>query len=158
MVQHVAEGFVHAFDERGIAAGGRGVGGIGIMGGEAAVRLERVVDRVVGQVQEEGFSGRDGRIHLRQGFQGQGLRQESLRPMVFVQPRHGPGTDAPDQSVAVLAQVAAGFADGGTGYIDLEPQVQRVLSFAVEGSEMPLAYVDGPVPGRLQDAGEGGIV
>ena len=128
------------------------------MGGKPPVRLEGIMDGIMRQIQEERLSGGNGRIDLRQGLQGQCLRQERLRPVVFLQPWYGPGTDAPDEPIAVFAQIAAGLADGGAGHIDLETQVPRIRAFALERSEMSLAHMDGPVAGRLQDAGERDVV
>ena len=158
MVHHIPQGLVHALDEGGIAAGGLAVRSILIMSNEALVDLEGIVHGVVRQVQEERLLCGDGRIHLREGFQGQCFREESVGAVVLLQTGHGARARPAEEAVAVLAQVAAGLADGRAGDIDLEPEVPRVLAGMPERSEMALAYVDGPVAGFPQEAGEGDVV
>ena len=81
------------------------------------------MDGVVRQVQEERLLRGHGRIDLREGFQGQCFREESVGAVVFVQSGHGAGARAAEEAVAVLAEVAAGFADGRAGDVDVESEV-----------------------------------
>ena len=158
MVHHVPQGLVHALDERGVSAGGLAVRSILIMSDKALVNLEGIMYGVVGKIQEERLLCGDGRIDLRKGFQGQCFREESLGAVIFLQPGHGAGARAAEEAVAVLAQVAAGFADGRAGDVDVEPEVQRILARMPERREMALAHVDGPVTGLLQEPRESDVV
>ena len=158
MVHHVPQGLVHALDERGVSAGGLAVRSILIMSDKALVNLEGIMYGVVGKVQEERLFRGYGRIDLRKGFQGQCFREESLGAVIFLQPGHGAGARAAEEAVAVLAQVAAGFADGRAGDVDVEPEVPWVFTRMPERREMALAHVDGPITGLLQEAGESDVV
>ena len=96
MVEDIPQGLVHALDERGVSTGGDSFallgmtrGSVLVMGNEALVNLEGIVHGVVRQVQEERLLRGDGRIDLREGFQGQCFREESVGAVVFLQPGHG---------------------------------------------------------------------
>ena len=79
--------------------------------------------------------------HLLLGPDCQCIGQEHVVLEKFLQPRHCPRARSPVQAVTVPAIVAARLTYRTTGDIDIETQVQRVLTLAAERSEMSLAHV-----------------
>ena len=71
--------------------------------------------------------------------------------MVFVQPRYGSGLVPADFAIAPLSVIAARLAYGISAYVDVKPNVFRVLALAPPTAEVCLAYVNGTVSGLLQE-------
>ena len=119
----------------------------------AFVGFEWLMYCIVRHVQIERFSFLDGSGHLCLGFDGQGIGQEDIASVVFLQSRYGSRFVSFDVSIAPLAIIASRLADGITTDVHIEAYVPRVFSFATDASVVRLSYLNGAITGFLQELG-----
>ena len=60
------------------------------------------------------------------------------------------------RAILVFGQITAGSAVGRSGYVDVEPEVQRILTRRATGGKVGLAAMDGVVAVVLQELGQRG--
>ena len=156
VVDQVAEGFVHALDERGKGLGRSGPAGILVVRGKARVALEGRVDRVVGKVKEERFVVLHSLGDMGLGFRSQGVGQKCVRAMVFLESGNGMGGSLFAGAIEiVLPEITGGMAVAGSGDIDVEAEVDGVGAWGSFGAEMAFAHMDRAVARLLEESREG---
>lgn len=133
--------------------------GLKVIFREAGVGVEGGVEGIVRHVEVEGlfFLGRLGDGFLR--FDGEGFGEEGVAAVVV-----GEVGDAVSVflvlsfdfvAVVSLAVVAAGLADAVATNVDVEAEIERVLAFVIEGSEVAFSDMDALVAGLPEESGEG---
>ena len=152
MIEHVVERFVHTRNERGEGLGVFGFAGVRIMGGKARVGFKRRMDGVMGEVQEERLLALDDLGDVFLGLQGQGLGKKGFRAVILVQMRHGMVRAPRALAVIFLRVITARCPERRAAHVDVEPEIQRLRSFASVRSKVRFAYVDGLVAFRAQHA------
>ena len=128
------------------------------MGGETLVGGEGIVHGIMCQVQVEGASFVDRLVHLGQSLECQGLGEEGIASVIFLQPGDGPFLLSLDVPIALLAEIAARMADGRSGDVHVETEVLREFTLAALPSEMRLADVDGLVALLFQEPWQDPVV
>ena len=145
VIQHIAEGFVHAFDERGEGLGGGRFARIFVVVRKPGIGLERSVNGVVGEVEVERFAAFYGLGDALLCFDRQCFGEKGFGPMVVFQMRHGVmGTLGPEP-IVFFSIITAGSAEGGASHVDIESQIERLRTFVIVGTEVRFTDVNGLV-------------
>ncbi len=157
VIHHLVEARVHAFHQCRVGLSGLTLARFGVIGRVAWVAVERRVQRVKREVEEEGFAIFDRLIDLLFGFDGECLGEECLGAVVLLQVRHRASLVALDMSVAVLPVIAARLSPRATGDVDIEAKIVGELRGLIVRSEMRLANEDRAIACGLEPARQGAL-